>query len=365
MRFSKAVKTINMLYKPGHKQVKTIFLRGKPGIGKTAMAYFLQDMYKKKHGIDYKIIKRRVADLFAEDFSGIPLLDKEAGVTRWLPPDFLPLKETSIFQDTYGILLLDEVNRAKPDVLQALMKVLDRDGFLDNWLVICTGNFGNDANVEEFDTAQERRFFFIDVDENLEDWTNWAREANIDSDVVSFLNTAPQYLHYAYENKAGINAYITPAHWEELSNMFKLNAGDMTKKEIFSMLGQIHLGPVAPAFLDFMEREKIVSINDLYSMSAETLDKIKMFERHRIHQLNQGLVEHLIKLPKITDKDVNMLNGYVSIKTDEDNYLLEDDNYVSIIKTLNDKRKEVIEKLMLAYPIEKERILKAYLNGMS
>jgi hypothetical protein len=358
--YASAIASINRIFKPasGKSQAKTILVSGKPGIGKTALAYNLKAQYEAQTGKDFRVIKVKLADYFAEDFGGIPQIDKDAGTVKWYAPDWLPLKGVKQFEGTHGILLLDEVNRANPQVLQAVMKVLDRDGFNPNWLVICTGNLGyaDGTNVETFDSAQTRRFFPIHLEHSLEDWTVWARSNNLTSEIIQFLQASPQYLHYEFKDTDGNVQYITPAHWEELHNMFDLNDGE-DKVAVFHDIGFQHLGPVAPAFGGFLASSVNLGLKDVFKIAtdADTRGKFRKLERSGHNRIAKALEDHFT--PKgenirVKGTDVDALVAYLELTKEEggEELILDADTYVSLCLSIQKVNSSVIGVLQAKSP---------------
>ena len=370
--YSSALRTINRLFRPetGKAQAKTILVSGKPGIGKTALAYHLQAQYEEVTGKKFQVIKIKLADYFPEDFGGIPTIDKEEGVVKWYAPDWLPLKGVKKFAGTSGILLIDEVNRATPQVLQALMKILDRDGLLDSWLVIATGNLGyaDGTNVEAFDSAQTRRFFPILLEHSLDDWTTWARENEISSEIIAFLNASPQYLHYEFKDKEGAIQYITPAHWEELHKVFDLNPED-PKLEVIKDVGFQHLGPVYSAFHDFLASSVQLGIKDVFKIQEdeETREKFRKLERAGHTRISKSLIEHFT--PKgegrVKGTDVDALVAYLELPRVEGgtDHILDADTYVSLCLSIQAVNPKAIDLLTAKSVVAKKRLFELTLGG--
>ena len=68
----------------------------------------------------WDLIDLRLSLLNPVDLRGLPMIDKEKGLAKWLPPEFLP-------QDGVGILFLDEINKAPGSVMAAAYQlILDR-----------------------------------------------------------------------------------------------------------------------------------------------------------------------------------------------------------------------------------------------
>ncbi len=333
---------------PDQPQVKPLLILGKPGLGKTAFAYHLQDYLQRTTGTEWRLIKLRVADLFAEDFSGLPTLDSRAGVTRWYPPDFLPLKTSGLFRGTRGILLLDEVNRAKPDVIQAMMKVFDRDEFEDGWMVVATGNLGDEdgTNVEEFDAAQIRRFFKVELEFNLDDWCEWAQKRGIDSRIIHFLKTFPQYAYFGNKEYGT----VTPAHWEELDRYWKQQRDRMDLISLVKHIGSNLIGQAAATLVSFLESLETLGPEDLYKIDSPAVrTQLLLLNRDQVYRLNQALIQHFVKRRRndvALEADAAMLSRYLNLVDEQGRPFLEDDQVSLIVNELCAHRFDLIEKLL-------------------
>ena len=82
-----------------------VFLWGPPGVGKSDLVKQIA-MEKKINLVDI-----RLPLLDPIDLRGLPIVDNEKGIAKWLPPDFLPKKDSEP-----GILFLDEINAAAPSI---------------------------------------------------------------------------------------------------------------------------------------------------------------------------------------------------------------------------------------------------------
>lgn len=160
----------------------SVLLRADHGVGKSRIARKISKEYEKylkslkKISSEQKIIfiDRRVSQLMSGDIVGLP--DKNEKSTKFLPPDwFLLACEKPYF------LFLDELNRALPEVIQAVFQiVLDRqlNGYTLHPLtrVFSAINISSIYNVNDLDPALLDRFWVADVIATIEDWLVWAKE---------------------------------------------------------------------------------------------------------------------------------------------------------------------------------------------
>lgn len=190
------------------KKNATPFLWGQHGIGKSQII----KQYCDENKLGF--IDLRLGQVEAGDLIGMP--ERDGNKTVWLMPSWFP-------EDGQGILFLDEVNRARPDVLQAIFQlVLDRRLFThelpDNWKIVCAGNPPiDDYNVVELDKALMNRFIHIILDNDVNSWMSWA-DGKIHNDIIKFINIHDGMLSYkmnSYDDR--IKVLPTPRGWEIFS----------------------------------------------------------------------------------------------------------------------------------------------------
>jgi hypothetical protein len=305
-------KNLRYVLVPGKKQPITPFLWGKPGIGKSQAVAQIAEEFSNATGIKYQFIDLRLSQLESSDLRGIPVPDVNAGIAKWLPPEFLPFKSVKKFEGTHGILLLDEMNRARTDVIQsAFQLVLDRKvglhELLDTWFIVAAGNLGleDKTDVNEFDAALNNRFIHFKVNENLDAWLEWARKKDIHEDIIIFIQSKPNMLYYEVKEEA--NVFVTPRSWEKFSDILKANP-DVDPKEITLSLGPAILNGVAGHFRKYLESKEIISPKDVVEgyldldskgavkkTDSEIKRKIKILSRDQIYSLNSELIPFVSK----------------------------------------------------------------------
>jgi hypothetical protein len=346
----------------------TPFIWGKPGIGKSQSVKQIADEY----GIDF--IDLRLSQLESADVRGLPFPDMENGISKWLPPEFLPFDDVKKFKGTSGILLLDEFNRARPDVLQAAFQlVLDRQvgmhKILDSWFIVAAGNLGEEdkTDVIEMDSALKNRFIHMNIDIDLDSWIEWANKAGINADIVNFIQNKPQYLYWVAKEED--NIFVTPRSWEKFSKILEQN-NSVNPAEITSLLGPDIISSVAAFFIKYLESKEIVSGVDIitkYTKNKSIQAKVKAMQRDQIYALNNDVVDAIIKLSKEELNNNIIENVHVFITT-----VLEKDIYVAFLRNITKKcmdsanSNEFIDEYLKKYVDETKdlvKILKDKVNG--
>jgi len=97
-----------------------------------------------------------------------------------------------------GILLLDDWNRADIRFIQAVMELIDRQQYISwslpkDWHIILTSNPDNgEYLVNSIDNAQKTRFISVDLKFDINCWSEWAEDAQIDNRCINFLLKHPE-----------------------------------------------------------------------------------------------------------------------------------------------------------------------------
>lgn len=193
-----------------HTRHRPLFGWGPPGAAKTAVVRQFAD------SVGVPLVDFRLGQLTPSDLKGMPVIDHDAGVTRYYPPAQLPRENGA-----GGILLLDELVQAPP-VMQGiaqellLARRLAEYRLPEQWLVIGLGNRKEDrASVFEMPAQVENRFRHYVIEPTLEDWTRWAyRSGEIHEHVIAFLSYRPNLLHKPDRNT---RAWPSPRSWHMAS----------------------------------------------------------------------------------------------------------------------------------------------------
>ena len=119
---------------------------------------------------------------------------KFTGLNRmsYCPPEWISGKTTG------GILLLDDWNRADIRFIQAVMELIDRQQYISwslpkDWHIILTSNPDNgEYLVNSIDNAQKTRFISVNLKFDIDCWSEWAENNQIDNRCINFLLKHPE-----------------------------------------------------------------------------------------------------------------------------------------------------------------------------
>lgn len=187
------------------------FIWGPPGVGKSDIVAQAAERLGRK----LKDLRLSLCD--PTDLKGFPSPDKKAGVTNWLPSDELPTKK-----DGPGILFLDELNAA-PQAVQAaayqllLNRRIGNYELPDDWDIVAAGNRDTDRGAtHRMPAPLSNRLIHLNFEVSLDDWSHWAINHNIRTEVLGFLRFRTNLLHAFDPNQ---KAFPTPRSWEFVSNL--------------------------------------------------------------------------------------------------------------------------------------------------
>lgn len=145
------------------KPIGSFIFLGTTGVGKTELA-------------------KALANLLFDDTNAITRIDmseyqERHAVSRLIgaPPGYVGYDEggqltEAVRRRPYSVILLDEIEKAHPDVFNVLLQVLDDGRLTDNkgrvvnfknTIIIMTSNMGSTIIQENFENAQEKDFFLI------------------------------------------------------------------------------------------------------------------------------------------------------------------------------------------------------------
>ncbi|WP_396190063.1 hypothetical protein [Flavobacterium sp.] len=210
MRYSNIKTSVLSQFQVNGGNAVVPFILGAPGGGKSACARDIVQSLGIENVVEFTASLRDPVDVL-----GVPDISGE--YTRWVPPaEFYQLREGT----GRSALILEELSDAPVPMQNALCGVIydRRAGNLklsDELFIIATGNRTEDksgANRITSKLANRTRRF--DFQENIDDWTEWALDKDIDPVLIQFLRFRPGLLS---DFSADRFANPTPRAWERVN----------------------------------------------------------------------------------------------------------------------------------------------------
>lgn len=272
------------------KSKAAVMVHGLHGIGKSqTIAQFAKDN-------GYEFIDRRLSQMESGDLLGLPHL--ENGLTSFLPPDWLPQDA-----DSKGILFLDEINRARKDVLQGVFQlVLDRQlgnyKLPEGWAVVSAINPNTDdydvTNI--FDAALLDRFLHVKLVPTEEEFISYLRgKSALDQDMVSFLQMRPELIENGKLNAFSLDVTPSRRSWYKAAELYSMNLPqDLILEGVGGLVGSINVS----MFLAYLEENEAKPfkaeeiLNDFKKNEAKLLKYVDPANGGR-HDLLQATLENI------------------------------------------------------------------------
>jgi hypothetical protein len=230
----------------------------------------------------YGFIDCRLSLYDPTDLKGFPSNDKEAGVSRWLPPDIFPLQSLvdKGHLPEFGIIVLEELASAPRAVQVAAFQItLDRSvnghPLAPGWFIVATSNSLTDMSVVNAMPAPlVSRFSHVELQPLVSEWTDWATRARINHKIVSYVKWKPDAL-FCFDPKKWVQdtPYACPRSFHLLAS--KVSAFEtaypgqpIPRRLICSAVGK-EIGDELFAYLDIFT--KIPSVEDVCRAPMECM----------------------------------------------------------------------------------------------
>ena len=275
-----------------------IMLVGRHGIGKSEI---LTDYFNKKGMPVVALFLGQMSD--PGDLLGLPNKNEATGKTTFMPPYWFPVDGKPI------VLFLDELNRARPEILQTIMDLALNRKLAGRELprgsrIISAVNAGDEYQLTDLDPALVSRFNIMNFRPTVQEWLLWARKAGVDSRVIDFIEENPIWLDKDPDAKEGADTGLdkTPDRrgWKRVSDIVKgtTNLGGVMTKAISAVVG----AKAASAFLNNVSARKIVTGREVLSDFGKVKERLEGYELHQLSVVNDGIYRFL-EVEKVADKD--------------------------------------------------------------
>lgn len=268
---------------------QNLMLVGNHGIGKSEI---LTDYFSGKGMKVVPLFLGQMSD--PGDLIGIPNRNDTTGKTEFMPPYWFPLDGKPV------VLFLDELNRARPEVLQTIMdlalnRTLAGRRLPDGSRIISAVNAGDQYQLTDLDPALVSRFNVVTFRPTAQEWLLWADRVGVDARVRDFIRENPMWLDKNPDAKEGADTGLdkTPDRrgWKRVSDILK-TAGDISPivtKAIAAIVGP----KAASALAGSVSARKILSGREVLQNFEKHLPTLKGYELHQLSVVNDGIFRHL------------------------------------------------------------------------
>ena len=278
---------------------QNIMLVGRHGIGKSRI---LEDFFAARGEKVVTLFLGQMSD--PGDLIGLPHLDEATGRTEFMLPYWFPTDGKPV------VLFLDELNRARPEVLQTVMDLtlnrkLAGKSLPEGSRIISAVNGGSEYQLTDLDPALVSRFNIYEFAPSVEDWINWARDAGLDSRIISFIEENPELLD-GDESTVWENLERSPDRrsWERLSKV--IEKFSETREELQTMASGIIGDRAAAEFFRFVNNHRLPSVRELLS-SNDISSYVQNLSFTDFTQLNEAIFRWL-EAQSATASDFNAAN---------------------------------------------------------
>ena len=231
---------------------QNIMLMGKHGIGKSQI---LEKFYSEKGCKVVPLFLGQMSD--PGDLIGIPHKNEKTGHTEFMPPYWFPTDDTPV------VLFLDELNRARPEILQTIMDLALNRKLAGRSLpagsrIISAVNNGEEYQLTDLDPALVSRFNIYEFVPSVQDWLLWANKNGIDERITSYIATNPN----ALDNQTAVedldNLEKTPDRrgWVRVSEI--ISGKEKLTQSHKSMIAGIVGAKAATRFFEFMNKNHLL-----------------------------------------------------------------------------------------------------------
>ena len=285
---------------------QNIMLVGKHGIGKSRI---LEEYFAYKNARVVTLFLGQMSD--PGDLIGLPEKDEKTGKTDFMLPYWFPTDGQPV------VLFLDELNRARPEVLQTIMDLtlnrkLAGKSLPEGSRIISAVNNGNEYQLTDLDPALVSRFNIYEFAPTVEDWLDWARKNQIDRRIISFIDENPEFLDgdESYSSSENLERSPDRRSWERVSKI-------ISKFENLSFLHQPLVSGIignraTSIFFDFVKSHHLPSVEKLLTGDfAENKKLLEDLTFSDFTQLNEAIFRWGEKLSSQanTNNDKNVMNA--------------------------------------------------------
>lgn len=265
---------------------QNIMLVGKHGIGKSEI---LTHYFSNKGITVVALFLGQMSD--PGDLIGLPRLNETTGITEFMPPYWFPIDGKPV------VLFLDELNRARPEVLQTIMELalnrtLAGHALPEGSRVISAVNEGDEYQLTDLDPALVSRFNIYEFRPSVQEWIRWASLNHLDERVVQFIQSHTDMLDGKYTGDEAVGLTKTPDRraWKKLSDCIN---GQNNMEDLKIMCTGIVGASATAAFYQFLQSSTKLSAKEILLNYEAYQSRLSRYKLHELSLLNEDVFRFL------------------------------------------------------------------------
>ena len=322
-------------------------LLGERGIGKTEIL----KQIAAELGWGYQAIYP--SSLEGPDFMGLVVKDLDAGITRYLAPEFLPVEksvERGIFPEQ-GLLVIEELNRAEVQTIHTLYPLLlerriNTHKIHDGWKITVAINPDSvEYTTVSIDIAALDRLLILPVEANIEDHSDYCiSTGQYDRDVLDYLNRYPNMLVVSEQTDSSFNKCPSPRGWSKVQELRLAGIAAQQNSEDMEIISGLVGSRAAASFFGFLRDRDVTPIPADIIVKEPNKATIRLQEilgKQRYDVVNLTLRE----LAHVVPTDKNKVAGVETFLIS-----LPEEFQVMFVRVLHTHRQKDFPRLMTCWP---------------
>ena len=269
---------------------QNILLVGKHGIGKSEII----TRHFEDQGIPViALFLGQMSD--PGDLIGLPNKDEKTGKTEFMPPYWFPMDDKPV------VLFLDEMNRARPEILQSVMDLSLNRKLAGRSLpagsrVIAAVNDGEEYQLTDLDPALVSRFNVYFFSPTVGEWLFWAKQHGVDQRVITFIEEHPDELEKNVDiNKGTFDKTPDRRAWVRVSGL--LQGMDLTTDTDMNRLAKMITGVVgarsASMFIQSLNQSRMLTAREVLHDFGACQHDLASYTMPQIAIINEGIYQYL------------------------------------------------------------------------
>ncbi|MBP5679815.1 MAG: ATP-binding protein [Bacteroidales bacterium] len=265
---------------------QNILLVGKHGIGKSEI---LTQFYQQQGLTVVPLFLGQMAD--PGDLIGLPKIGERS---EFVPPYWWPEEGKPI------VLFLDELNRARPELLQTVMDLVLNRTLAGRSLpagsrVISAVNEGDEYQLTHMDPALVSRFNIYTFCPTVQEWLQWAERTKVDARVIRFISLQSQWLDGIEGAKAGIDTGLERMpdrrSWKRLSDAI-LPLSELSTDDLDWMAGIVGAQAASHFIHSLSNNALLTGVQVLQDFDAHEA-QLRKYLLHQLAMVSESIFRHL------------------------------------------------------------------------